>query len=340
MDKDPKVAIIILNWNGWQDTLECLESLYKINYFNYKVLVVDNGSKDESLDKIQDYTAQSTGLEIINYGNGEFTQKLNSPGTGISNKDSFNGNLQKNDLILIENDKNYGFAQGNNIGIEFVLKNLKADYILLLNNDTVVDENFLRELVKKAEEDDKIGFLGSKTYFYHDPNVIQAAGGSNIDFKHGESLRIGYGQEDKDPTINPDSLINHDHEVDYIMGSCILVRKKVIEEIGLLDTVYFTYWEDADWCIRGRESGYKSMYVHQSKIWHKEGTSSPSTSRIYYHSRNRLYFMKKNAKDQYYSFLLYYIPFIFIERLIHYIKVNDLKTYSFMLRGMLDGFRL
>lgn len=329
MEKDPNVVIIILNWNGWQDTIECLESLHKINYSNYDVLVIDNDSKDDSVERIKDYASSNYELESFKYINDEYIEIVPVK-TGI-----WDENHQLHRFILMENDKNYGFAQGNNIGIEFVLKQIKTDYILLLNNDTVVDEYFLLELVKKAQVNNEIGFLGPKTYFYNQPNIIQAAGGADIDFQHGESIRVGYGLDDNSPQVN------EDREVDYIMGSCILVQKNVIEEIGTLDTNYFTYWEDADWCIRGSVRGYKSMYVHKSKIWHKEGTSSPSTSRIYYHSRNRLYFMKKNSsKGQYSRFLLYYLLFIIVERLFHYIKVNDFKTYSCMLRGMLDGFRL
>lgn len=348
---DPNVVIVILNWNGWQDTIQCLKSLYKINYSNYTVMVLDNNSEDESLEKIKDYAGrmgrfqdpdvkssssksnflnEHIKFDVFNY-NGEFhSNKLNP-----AEIENFHLNHMQNNLILIENDKNYGFAQGNNIGMEFALKYLSSDYILLLNNDTVVDENFLTELVNEAEKNDQFGFLGPKTYFYQDKNKIQAAGGANIDFIHGESVRVGYDLED-DGRVFCDN-----QEIDYIMGSCILVRKKVIEKIGFLDATYFTYWEDADWCFRGRESGYKSFYVAKSKIWHKEGTSSPSYSRIYYHSRNRLYFMRKHAsKSQYYRFLLYYVPFIVIERLFYFIKVRDLRMYSSMFWGMIDGFRL
>jgi len=112
--ENPKVAIIIVNWDGWEDTIECLESLYRIDYPNYEIIIIDNHSQDDSVRRIKDY---SEGKE----------------------------------LTIIENEDNYGFAEGNNIGIRYALKYLKPKYILLLNNDTVVDKDFLKELISAGE---------------------------------------------------------------------------------------------------------------------------------------------------------------------------------------------
>jgi len=123
-----KVSIVLLNWNGWEETVECLNSLSKINYPNFNVLIVDNGSNDDSVVQIKNY---------LSINNGKF-QKVN----------------------LIENKKNYGFAEGNNIGIKLVIQS-SPDYVLLLNNDTTVDKNFLYELVKVAEENHSVGSVQS-----------------------------------------------------------------------------------------------------------------------------------------------------------------------------------
>ena len=141
---NPTVAIITLNWNGWADTVECLESVYQINYPNYHVVVVDNHSSDNSVRKIKDYASgnlevksnffkydpTNKPIEIVQYSRENWEIKKNS-----------NTNKQ---LILIKNEINYGFAEGNNIGIEYALSNLNLDYIMLLNNDTVVDKKFLK----------------------------------------------------------------------------------------------------------------------------------------------------------------------------------------------------
>ena len=138
-DKDqPWVSIIILNWNGLEDTIECLESLRGITYPNYEIIVVDNGSEGNDVKILQA---------------------------------RFGGYIH-----IIKNDNNYGFAKGNNIGMRYALQR-EAEYILLLNNDTTVAPDFLSELVNVAESDPKSGLLGPKVYFYYEPDVIWFAGG-------------------------------------------------------------------------------------------------------------------------------------------------------------------
>ena len=151
---NPKVSIIILNWNGWKDTLECLESLYQINYPNYDVIVIDNGSEDESIKKIREYCKGKieTKSDFFEYSEDnkpikifEFKEEELETKKTINNE--FSSLSPNKRLILIKNHKNYGFAEGSNIGIRFALKSFNSDYILLLNNDTVVDKTFLTELV-------------------------------------------------------------------------------------------------------------------------------------------------------------------------------------------------
>jgi len=179
---DPSVSIIILNWNGWSDTVECLESIYHLNYSNYQVIVVDNNSSDDSIRKINDYARGNLEvksnffkydptdkpIEIVQYS-GKNTEQAKFP-------------TYKKQLMIIENKKNYGFAKGNNIGIKYALKNLNPDYILLLNNDTVVDKDFLRILVQEGENNSETGLLGPKMYYYDNPDVIWCIGGK-IDWK-------------------------------------------------------------------------------------------------------------------------------------------------------------
>ena len=190
----PNVAVIILNWNGWVDTLECLESLYQISYPNYNIIIVDNDSKDNSIQKIKKYCNGEIKVEskFFQYQTKnkpiktiEYTEKEVETNSNQSNSvKGKNQSLSSNSLIIIKADKNHGFAGGNNIGINYTIHNLKMDYILLLNNDTVVDPDFLKELVNTAESSDDIGFVGAKTYFYNKENTIQVAGGANVSFKY------------------------------------------------------------------------------------------------------------------------------------------------------------
>jgi len=341
----PKVAIIILNWKGWEDTLECLEFLYQITYPNYDVILIDNGSKDESIQKIKEYCAGKIKVEskFFEYHPAtkpikiiEYTREEAEAGGG--GKEKKIANLPSNrKLILIKNERNYGFAEGNNIGMRYALKALNPGYVLLLNNDTVVDKEFLGELVKVGESDEKIGIVGPKVYYYNfnrRRDVINFAGGK-LNMWKGQPYHIGANEIDKG---------QHDEikEVDYIEGSCLLVKVKVLNKIGLLDPSYFAYWEENDFCMRGYKAGYKSAYVPKSKIWHKVSSSFNNPIKIYYLTRNRFWFMKKYAtKLQFLSFLLYFFGFQFwFESGIHLIYQKNIDAFSSFLKGTIRQIKL
>ncbi len=339
---NPNVAIIIVNWNGWQDTLECLESLYQINYPNYDVVLVDNNSEDDSIQKIKEYCngqirveskffqyqTQNKPIKII-----EYTEKEGKINQNVSNNDknTYQSPLIKK-LILIKTDKNHGFAGGNNIGIKYAIHYLNPDYVLLLNNDTVQDQEFLVELVKTAESSNHIGFVGAKTYFYNQKNTIQVAGGAKVSFKYIISLEMGLNQID-------DGSYDQNTELDYIGGSCVLCKREMLEKIGLMDTKYFMYWEDADWGFRGNESGYKSIYSFKSKIWHKVGASSKSYFQMYYFNRNRMYFMKKNRRGlDYIKFLANFFTILFLhESKDLLINKRDMRGFYIYVKAILSG---
>ena len=171
----PHVSIIILNWNGWKDTIECLESLYQIDYPNYDVIVVDNASDDNSIKKIKEYCQGKLRIETKH---GKYKPD-NKPITFFEYKeqDLVRNNIKLNSLYrklapnkkltLILNHKNYLFVVGNNIAIKlFALKQLNSQYVLLLNNDTTVENRFLSDMIKVAEADEKIGLIGPKICYY------------------------------------------------------------------------------------------------------------------------------------------------------------------------------
>ena len=339
----PRVAIIILNWNGWKDTLECLESLYQITYPNYSVILVDNGSKDDSLEQIRDYSAgeikvessffdynlKNKPIKIIEYSREE-TETYNYT---IDEIESIPSNQK---LILIKNEKNYGFAEGNNIGIRFSLTRINPDYILLLNNDTVVDDCFLEYLVEQMENNEKIGFCSPKIYYYvYDGkrNVINFAGG-RIDMFRGISSHIG---------VNTTDVGQYDlnKEVDWAEGSCMVVRRKTIEKVGLLDSKYFAYWEELDWCMQGKKYGWQSWYIPEAKIWHKIARSTEKMSGLshYYMTRNRIFFMRKNSKKlNFFVFVVYFFGVDFLKQVGILIIKRDLKFFNCFLRAVMNGF--
>jgi GT2 family glycosyltransferase len=262
----PLVSVIILNWNGWKDTLECLESLYQIKYPNYKVILVDNHSQDQSLKKIRQYCQGQIPVEtkFFKY------QKHNKPIKirEITNQEADFKETEANSLdstnpalTLIKNDANYGFALGNNIAMEYTLNKDNPDYILLLNNDTIVTPEFLSEMVKAGESDEKTGMVGCKLLNAFNPTVIDSTGhviswGRIVDRGHGE---VDKGQYDEQL------------EVMGVMAAAALYNKEMLQETGLLDTSYVTLGEDADLSWRAHNQGWKAIYTPNAIIYHKRG---------------------------------------------------------------------
>jgi len=332
---NPNVAIIILNWNGWQDTVECLESLYQINYPNYDVIVIDNGSEDESLKKIREYCdgkfkiyskffeydTKNKPIEILEFYKEE-TEHIKV------NANEFSNLTSNKKLILIKNDKNYGFAEGNNIGIKYSINNLNPDYILLLNNDVVVDKEFLIELIKANIDDEKVGIEGPSIYDYDKKNNLQSAG-ANIKWNTGT---VEFQNVDKN--CNP-------NQVDYVEGCCLFIKKDVFEDIDYLNSNYFCYWEDTDFCVRSSKAGFKVLSISTAKIWHKRSKSVKKINGFYayYMTRNMFWFMKTHAnKVQYTFFLFYFFVFRFgFESFKYLIIQRNKEVYISFCKGIIDG---
>lgn len=263
-----KVAIIVINWNKPDMTIDSLSSILKINHqkFNFKIFLVDNGSSDNSLNLFQEKYSSNPNVEII------------------------------------ETHSNLGFVGGNNAAIKRILK-LDFDQILLLNNDVIVDPDFLEYLVKNTS---KYQVLGPKIYFapgyeYHlerytakeKGNVIWFAGGQ-MDWNNIYGSHIGVDEVDKGQR----DQIND--QVDFLTGCCLLINRQVFEKIGLLDEKFFMYLEDADFCQRAKKSGFKLAYIPQSKIWHINSGSSKSGGDLhnYFLTRNRLLFGLRYASPR------------------------------------------
>lgn len=307
---NPSISIIILNWNGWEDTIECLESLYQIDYPNYNVIVVDNGSSDESINKIKEYcdgkivpsslffkyNPKNKPIKIFEYSKKESESIKNKEITRLSSSGK---------LVLIKNDMNHGFAEGNNIGIRYALNSLDSDYILLLNNDTVVDKNFLGQLVELAETDEKIGIVGPKIYYYdfEGKNDVVA----NLGGKVNLSKYPGY--YDLTEISNVDDY-NDIIECDWVSGAAMMMKSRQIP-IKFLNNELFFGNEDIDLCIKLKEQGYRVVSVLNSNIWHKEGMSRKKRSstlikKVLLEIDTNLKFLKFHKKH-YYSFLPIYI---------------------------------
>jgi GT2 family glycosyltransferase len=335
----PKVVIIIVNWNGWPDTIECLESLFQITYENYDVLVADNGSNDNSIEKIKEYCSGKNHVKphFFTYwpDNKPIVPKEYSK-TNLdavkSGDDEVRNPPASKTLTLIKNEKNIGFAEANNEGIKYALIAQDPDYFLLLNNDTVVDREFLTELVKVAESNRSIGIVGPKTYYYSQPTKFQSTWNTLNLF--GEVIRNkGAGQIDV-------GQFNANHQTGYVFGSCFLIKREVVDRVGLLDRRFFSYWEDADYCVRASRLNFKNCYCWKAKIWHKISRSAKKGGLSdYYGIRNKFWFIKKHAtKVQYGSFLLFFATygFWFISARLLVMQKNVKSFYCF-LKGIHHG---
>lgn len=245
----PSVHVIILNWNGLQDTVECIESCRKISYPNVRLLVVDNGSTDGS----------------------EAALRARFP-----------------DVELLQTGANLGFAGGNNVGMKHALAR-GANWVLLLNNDTVVAPDFVDALVRAATSDEHIGMLTSKIYYFDPPDVLWYGGGYMNEWL-GYGNHRGTGQRDVGQF---DELVDTNRPT----GCSLMVSRAVCEQTGLLDDRFFCYCEDLDWALRTRNAGFRVIYAPGSKVWHKVSRStggSRSGISLYYYVRNVLLCLDRN----------------------------------------------
>lgn len=246
----PSVSVIVLTWNNKADTLECLESLYQLDYANYCLVVVDNGSIDGTVEAV-----------------------LN----------------RFPDVQVIENGQNLGYAEGNNVGIRYAL-NQEADYILILNNDTVVDPTILQELVSVAQMHPQSAVFCPKIYCYSPPTTMMFAG-AKWDSEKALFRYKGLGEPDNGEA-------NTLSETDVGSGCALFFRSEIIPDIGLFDPRFFLLWEETDWCCRVKNRGFSLLFVPSARVWHKISRSFEGQEQgaqyQYYFMRNRLLWIEKN----------------------------------------------
>ncbi|OGG26669.1 hypothetical protein A2960_00660 [Candidatus Gottesmanbacteria bacterium RIFCSPLOWO2_01_FULL_39_12b] len=255
-----KTAIIVLHYKNMSDTYTCIKSIsdnFKTGKKPYILVVANSSIKDDVANLKKKYRG----------------------------------------LDFIENPKNQGFAEGNNLGLKKVYS-LGFENYILLNNDTVVSSDLINQLVKYAKVDDNIGLISPKIYFepnyeYHKSRyqkkdigkVIWYAGGI-IDWQNIHACHRGVDEVDSKQY----DLIS---ETDFATGCCMFIKRKVIEQVGFFDTKYFLYYEDVDYSMRVKLAGFKIVYLPRAYLWHKNASSSGkpgSSTHIYYQNRNRFYF--------------------------------------------------
>lgn len=222
-------------------------------------------------------------------------------------------------IVFIQNPINYGFAAGNNYG----LMRARGDYVLLLNNDIEVPPGFLEPLVDKLEKNQEIGAVSPRIKFYYQPDTIQYAGYTPIDKITMRNTAIGYWEKDR-------GQYTEDRETAYAHGAAMLVPMRVVKEIGLMSYIFFLYYEEADWCARIKNAGYKIFYVGSSYVLHKESVSTGKMSslKIYYLNRNRIVFMRRNLRGKtFYMALLYQLFVAIPKNAFKYLAKGKIKLF-------------
>ena len=287
LKKAPKVYIIIINWNQEELTNQCILSLKKILYTNYEIVLVDNHSLDGSYEALR----ERFGREVT----------------------------------VIRNEKNFGFSEGNNIGIKYAMKN-GCDYVCLLNNDTVVEPDFLNHLIKTAGEDPSIGIVGGLIYHF-EPKKKMWQMGAKINFN---TLKINFFKESFLDTDSDRAYF----EADYISGCLMLAKASLIKKIGMLEPLFFNYFEDADWCMRAWEAGFRVAVSKKALIYHKVSAAVGPVWKRYVAYRNQPLFMVLRKKLN--ILYLFYYPWRVTKECIHLLITKQLKECIVSFFGFFD----
>lgn len=286
----PLLTIIVLTWNNFADTAECLHSLRQLDYPRYDVVLVDNGSTDGSIERLQSAFPE---------------------------------------VEIIRNDRNLGYAGGNNVGIKHALTN-GAEYLLILNNDTIVDPNLAAELVSISRACNNFGVLGCANYYYDNRKKIQFSGGM-IDWKTGDVIDTTRHKIDE-------GQFKALREVDTVAGSCLFIPATVTKVVGSFDERYFLTFEESDLCCRVKKAGYRVYTCMNAIIWHKVSVSGKAQKQglnilEYYLVRNRFLFLIKNSPKRFLPVSLSY----HITRTLVYISKDLARRNTAQVRLLLFG---
>lgn len=261
------VYIVILNWNGWQDTLACLESVYQLNPDAYQVVVCDNGSEDGSINHIQEWFERNKPTQIGScYCIDAMQVEGDSPATS-------------GDLVVVKSEQNLGYAGGNNLAMRYCLNQDDMTHIWLLNNDTEVTADSLTSQLALSRKNADLSIIGSKLVYFDDRNTLQGVGGRY-------QYWLGHSQHVLAHCPVKTELTKQ--AVDYPIGASMLFPRACLEQVGLLCEDYFLYYEELDYVNRAKQKGFFVDIATESVVYHKEGASiQKSVLSDFYFVRNK-----------------------------------------------------
>lgn len=301
------IGIIILNWNGWKDTIECLNSLYNITDEEFFIVLIDNNSCDNSIQKLKKYFSEKSDIPF-------FT-------TTSENDNSLPTTIKSKTCILYCVKENLGFSKGNNRGLELA-KRFHPEYYLLLNNDTVVEDNFLSELVNFINRNPKFSILTPRISYYSNKDIIWNCGGALW-----WGFRKYYYANQHISAIKEHEYI----KIDYITGCALFFKGEIIKNRPLLTEKFFHGEEDFEFSYRMRSEGKNIACVLSSHIYHKVGLATKSLNSLgktYAHYLNRFIDMRQQMNPVLYFFWkICYYPYLFLLLKRHHINFSTSFKY-------------
>lgn len=303
------INILVLNYNNAQDTVECLKSILSSCTEFVNIVIIDNASTDNSVENIKSwFIANGLEVDIVSYK---------------SSLDIFyEENYSNNSITLLSIDSNNGYASGNNIGIKYAMKSgTKDDFIWILNNDTILQNNTLENLIKSYNElkDEDIALLGSK--ILNNDLTVQSIGFLTQKYSDEELIYKKYV------------------EVEHISGCSIFFKLEIIDKVGFLPEEYFLYYEETDWMKSIRQKGFKIFTSLNSSLIHKHAKSTGgiySPFVIYYMTRNQILFNKKYFNKAKFIQFIILIVLKNISKTIYY-SFKNIKIAKSIILGTVDG---
>jgi GT2 family glycosyltransferase len=314
-----KFKIIIVNYNGVLDTLECLESLLKSSYQDFQIFVVDNSINESDFDVSKQWSTNSfieikTNFPTIIYP--LFEKDSSDISFFLEDDFALQSNLNHK-IIFIKANENKGFSAANNIVLKYLQKQEEFHFLWLLNNDTVVPLDFLETINEKLKNiSPGVGIIGNALCYYDNPKVLQClANKCNKWLAHTFPVYEGALYEEVLMKINNKPL-----EYFSPVGASMFIKYECFKEVGLLEEEYFLYFEEWDYTIRSKKKSWKSIIFADVFIYHKHGTTidegnkDRATKTIfsdYFLLKNKLVFARKNLQFYYFpTIYLSYIPVI------------------------------
>lgn len=309
------VIIIIVNYNGSDDTIECLNALIKLKEHPLGIIVVDNASNNDSVAKIFNEWSKISNPILINENN-------------INNK-----YYNAVNIIAVAN-KNNGYAAGNNIGIKIAFRNKNCKSIWLINNDTIPDKNALSELCFEYNKYKCPYIIGSTLIYNHDRKTVQCLSSGLLNKFIGTTKHIKEGL-DIYKVSNIDKY-HIDKKINYVNGASIFIHKDIITKTGLLNEKFFMYYEDVEFCIRAKKYNFGCLWAPKSIVYHKEGASSKKFNNLHFLTlRNRIFFTKIHYPWFLFAVCLSYFLVIFNK----FYKIGKFDI-SIILRSIYEGLKL